>query len=423
MIPYFIYNVVLTLTLLLALPFAPVLLLAGARYRTGLSQRLGYYGPMLRRLFAGQRSIWIHAASVGEVRSIRDLVGELRERFPDCRIILSTFTDTGNRLAKEFRAVDLVLFLPLDLWWVVQRALAVFNPTLMIFIETEIWPNLLWQAHRRGIPTLLLSGRISDKGFVKYNRFKWLFRQVTIRLKFSGMQSEVDRERIISLGAPPERVIITGSLKRSAPRLEEIDSNHHDSSFGNGLLWVVGSSHRGEEEIVLRAFHLLRRDFRELRVVLAPRHPQRFSEVERLLISAGWSFDKKSQMNGAVRFQKDILLLDTIGDLEKFYAIGDIAFVGGSLIDAGGHNLLEPARLHKPVLFGPYTTNVTPVANALKEQGGGFEVRSVEDLVTELVRLLSQPHLRQIAGESAYRVATSERSALDSSLALIVRYV
>ena len=128
-------------------------------------------------------------------------------------------------------------------------------------------------------------------------------------------------------------------------------------------------------------------------------------------------------MNGAVRFQKEILLFDTIGDLEKFYAVGDVTFVGGTLIDAGGHNLLEPARLHKPVLFGPYTANVTPIANALKEQGGGFEVRGAEDLVTELVRLLAQPHLRQIAGESAYRVASSDRSALDSSLALITRYL
>ena len=423
MVPYFIYNVVLSLTLLLALPFASVLLLAGARYRTGLGQRLGYYGSTLKGFFAGHRPIWIHAASVGEVRSIRDLVGELKQRFPDCRIILSTFTATGNRLAKEFRGVDLVLFLPLDLCWIVKRALANFDPSIMIFIETELWPNLLRQAHRRGIPTLLLSGRISDKGFVKYNRFKWLFRQVTARLKSCGMQSEVDRERIVSLGAAPERVMVTGSLKRSAAPLEEMDRNPYSSSRDSGLLWVVGSSHRGEEEIVLRAFQLLRQEFRELRVVLAPRHPQRFSEVERLLISQGWSFDKKSRMNGAVKFQKEILLLDTIGDLEKFYAVSDIAFVGGTLIDAGGHNLLEPARLHKPVLFGPYTANVTPVANALKEQGGGFEVHGAEDLVTELVRLLAQPHLRQIAGESAYHVASSDRSALDSSLALITRYL
>jgi 3-deoxy-D-manno-octulosonic-acid transferase len=424
MIPYLIYNFVLTLTLLLTLPFAPVLLLAGARYRTGLMQRLSYYQPTLRRVFAGQRRpIWIHAASVGEVRSVKDLVQELKQRFPDCRIILSTFTDTGNRVAKEFRSVDLVLFLPLDLLWVVRRALAIFDPAIMIFIETEIWPNVLWQAHRRGIPTVLLSGRISDKAFVKYNRFKWLFGQLMRRLKICGMQSKVDRERIIRLGAAPESVIVTGSLKQSSPWRQEIESKSHESSAGDRLLWVIGSSHRGEEEIVLRVFQLLKQKFGELRVVLAPRHPQRFFEVERLLISKGLSFEKKSKMNGALRFQKDILLLDTIGDLEKFYAIGDVAFVGGSLIDAGGHNLLEPARLHRPVLFGPYTANVSPVANALKERGGGFEVRGAEDLATELLRLLEQPRLRQIAGENAYRVALSDGSVVESSLALIERYL
>lgn len=422
--PYFIYNLVLTLAFLLVLPFVPVVVAAGDRYRRGLWQRLGFYPPAVRHCFLGRhRPVWIHAASVGEVRSVKVLTEELKRRFPDRRIILLTFTYTGNLLAHENHAVDAVVFLPLDLWWVVRRALAIVDPAIMIFIETEIWPNLLQQAYRKGIPTVLLSGRISSKGLVKYRRFKWLFRRVLQRLKACGMQSEVDLQRIISLGAPRERVSITGSLKQSARSDHDTLSHVEEPQYGSGFLWVVGSSHRGEEEIVLNAFQSLRENFRELRLVLAPRHPQRFSEVEKLLISKGLSFDKKSQINGAVTFQSDLLLLDSIGDLDNFYAIGDVAFVGGSLIDAGGHNLLEPARWHKPLLFGPYTSNVNLLANALKEQGGGFEVHDEEDLVRELTRLLQEPQARQMAGENAYRIAFSERSVLEASLALIVRYL
>ncbi|MGH9637885.1 MAG: 3-deoxy-D-manno-octulosonic acid transferase, partial [Candidatus Angelobacter sp.] len=214
----------------------------------------------------------------------------------------------------------------------------------------------------------------------------------------------------------------TGSLKQVASSDHERD-RRDDRPSRSGFLWVVGSSHRGEEEIILNAFQSLKASFRDLRLVLAPRHPQRFSEVEKLLILRGVSFEKKSQMNGGVTFHKDLLLLDTIGDLENFYAIGDVAFVGGSLVDAGGHNLLEPARWHKPLLFGPYTSNVTPVANALKQQGGGFEVHCAEDLVRELTVLLEEPCKRKIAGENAYQIAVSDRSALEPSLAIVARYV
>jgi 3-deoxy-D-manno-octulosonic-acid transferase len=327
--------------------------------------------------------------------------------------------------ARQNPAIDRVIYLPLDLWWTVRRALGVFDPAVLIFIETEIWPNLLRQAYRRGLPTILLSGRVSEKGFNNYCRLGWFFRGVFRLLRACGMQSEIDRQRIIRLGAAPNRVSITGNLKQAAVL-------NDGSAAGNDVceqrpagswIWVVGSSHRGEEEIVCAAFKALKQRFPQLRMILAPRHPQRFAEVEKLLVASGVLFEKKSSIGTQREFQHDVLLLDTIGDLERFYAEADLAFVGGSLVDAGGHNLLEPARLGKPVLFGPYTSNVKLLARKLQQNGGGFEVRGPEDLVHEITGLLSSPQRRRLAGEKAYEAAATDNAVIDQSLNIVASYL
>ena len=421
---YLIYNVFITLSFLVALPVLPLLVLGGERFRAGFGQRLGWYSIDSAVLSKAQRPLWIHAASVGEVRSVRALSEQLRRRFPDRAIILSTLTHTGNLTARQNPAIDRVIYLPLDLWWTVRRALAVFDPAVLIFIETEIWPNLLRQAHRKGLPTILLSGRVSEKGYNNYCRFGWFFKKVFRLLRACGMQSEIDRQRIIRLGAAPSRVSITGNLKDAAvvndgTARDDICEQRPASSW----IWVVGSSHRGEEEIVCAAFKTLKRQFPRLRMILAPRHPQRFAEVEKLLATSGVSFEKKSSIGPKREFQHDVLFLDTIGDLERFYADADLAFVGGSLVAAGGHNLLEPARLRKPVLFGPYTSNVELLARKLKQNGGGFEVRDAEDLVREITGLLSDPQKRRLAGDKAYEVAVIDDTVIDQSLNIVASYL
>jgi 3-deoxy-D-manno-octulosonic-acid transferase len=356
---------------------------------------------------------------------VRALSEQLRRRFPDRAIILSTLTHTGNLTAHQNPAIDRVLFLPLDLWWTVRRALAVFDPAVLIFIETEIWPNLLRQAHRKGLPTILLSGRVSEKGFNNYCRLGWFFKKVFRLLRACGMQSEIDRQRIIRLGAAPNRVSITGNLKHAAVLNDGVAEgggvNEHRRA--GSWIWVVGSSHRGEEEIVCAAFKTLKQRFPRLRMILAPRHPQRFAEVEKLLVDSGVSFEKKSSIGNEREFQHDVLFLDTIGDLERFYADADLAFVGGSLVDAGGHNLLEPARLRKPVLFGPYTSNVKLLARNLTQSGGGFEVRGAEDLAREITALLTDPEKLRLAGEKAYEAAATDNTVIDQSINLVAAFL
>jgi 3-deoxy-D-manno-octulosonic-acid transferase len=311
----------------------------------------------------------------------------------------------------------------------VRRALAQLKPSLVIFLETEIWPNFLREAHKKGIPTLLLSGRLSVKGFRRYSRFRFFFRHVLQYYSALGMQSQEDAERILHLGADKRRVFVSGNLKR-APGSPQANGKQKRNKHcaprpkrNDAHLLVVGSSHRGEEEILLGAFTTLKKAFPKLQLVLAPRHPQRFPEVEKLLRNQGLGFERRSQHDGQRPYQHDVIMLDTVGELQDFYAIADVAFVGGSLVNAGGHNLLEPARLRKPVLFGPYMGNFKSLAEEMKRSGGGIEVQSGADLVREITTLLKDPKKMGLVGEKAYQVAAEDPAVLNQSIALAQRYL
>ena len=424
-----VYNALGTFLLVIALPFAPLLYLLGKRYSTGLGQRLGFYDRELKRAVKNTRPVWIHGASVGEVSAAGRLVAEIGKRFPTRKIVLSAFTHTGYETARRAITDAAVIFLPLDHPWIVKRALSTLDPSVVVFLETEIWPNMLRVAHQRGTPTLLLSGRLSERSFNKYSRLAWFFRGVLRRFASMGMQSEADASRATRLGADPAKVFVTGNLKLA----DSSNGFHQDSSIESVFdpksksdrhrVLVAGSSHRGEEEILLEAFRYLKQSFPDLQMVLAPRHPQRFAEVEKLLKVNGMRFTRKSQTNGRSFFAEDICLLDTLGDLQAVYALGDVAFVGGSLVDAGGHNLLEPARLRRPVLFGPYMSNFAAIATEMKEGGGGVEVKSLEDLVCVLTELLSDGDKRQAMGDKAYRMAADERCVGARTAELLFRYL
>ena len=425
---YFLYNLLLTVALALALPLTPLVFLFGRRFSDGLTQRLGLYSRTIVHALSGARSIWIHAASVGEVEAAARLSREFRRRLPDCRILLSTFTATGYARARQIGAADAVVFLPIDQAWIVRRTLAKFDPAVLIFLETEIWPNLVREAYRKGVPTLLLSGRISAKAFRRYARLQFFFRRVLRYYSAFGMQSREDAECMLKLGADERRVLVSGNLKRAPAAVPK--GKHAAPRFGKtqaaragAHLLVVGSSHRGEEEILLSVFIALKDIFPKLQLLLAPRHPQRFLEVEKLLRAKGLCFERQSERNGARFFERDVMLLDTVGDLERFYALADVAFVGGSLVDAGGHNLLEPARWRKPVLFGPFMGNFKALAEEMKRNGGGIEVKNGEDLVREITALLQDPQKRRAMGEKALEVAADDPAVLSQSVALAERYL
>jgi 3-deoxy-D-manno-octulosonic-acid transferase len=427
-VTYWIYNALLTALLLIGLPFLPVLYLLGKRCSMGLGERLGFYGREIRSSVKNSRPVWIHAASVGEISSACAFIEDIRKRFPSQKIIISAFTYTGYLTARRVLSDSPVIFCPLDHPWIVKRALLTFDPSVIVLLETEIWPNMLRSAHRRGIPTVLLSGRLSTRSFKKYSLLSWFFQRVLANFNSMGMQTQEDVDRAKKLGADPQKVAFTGSLKRMGSANLSDDHAKVPGSFDlkrklTGRLLVAGSSHPGEEEILLNAFRSLKQRFPDFRMVLAPRHPQRFPEVERLLKASGLEFEKKSEINGRATISQDVLFLDTLGDLEELYAVGDVAFVGGSLIDAGGHNLLEPARVRRPILFGPYMANFAGLAQELKESGGGIEVRDAADLVREITDLLNDANKRLTMGERAYQVAIDDCLVGERSVELLFRYL
>lgn len=424
---YWVYNLLVSLFFVFSLPALPLAVLFAERFRKGFLQRLAFYPRTVLDSVRGSRPIWIHAVSVGEVLSVRRLVERLRERFPGRKILLSTFTATGHAIARQSAGADEVIFLPLDHPWVVRRAFNVFDPSLLVCLETEIWPNFLRLAHRKGIPTLLLSGRLSPGAFRRYRLLRFFFAEVVRQFTSAGMQSEEDAERMVELGFDPRRLWITGNLKRAS--LAEPEAAQPTQGLSLPLernrrpVLVAGSTHRGEEEVLLEAFCALKAAFPNLLMVLAPRHPQRFDEVERLLKRKKVPYGKKSQMNGQGAVPADVIFLDTLGELPDFYSMADIAFIGGSLVDAGGHNPIEPARLRKPVLFGPYMTNFRDVAREMKQKGGGIEVHGQGDLVRELSRLLADPAAAESMGKVAYSIVEGDRGVMERSIDLVSRYL
>ncbi|MFQ5849139.1 MAG: 3-deoxy-D-manno-octulosonic acid transferase [Candidatus Binatia bacterium] len=425
---YWVYNFFLCLFLIVSLPLLPLFFMFGRRSWGGFLERVGFYPWVLKESLQGCRPIWIHAVSVGEVRSAACLTTQIKERFPNRKILLSTFTRTGNRIGRQMGAgVDGVVFFPIDHPWIVRRALNTFDPSLLIFLETEIWPNFLRLAYSRGIPTLMLSGRVSPRAFRRYRLFRRFFSAVVKQFTALGMQSEDNAERIIRLGVDPARVGITGNLKQARWK-GEMDSEEGEAGLDlrgreTRRILVAGSTHRGEEEVLLDVFLLLRLRFPDLLLVLAPRHPHRFAEVERLLQRKCVRYERRSQMDGQGDVRSDVIFLDTLGDLPTVYGLADVAFVGGSLVDAGGHNLLEPARWRKPILFGPYMSNFAEIAAKMKEEGGGIEVGGKEDLIREISALLTDQDRALKVGELAQEVVDGDRGVVDRSMGLVCRFI
>ena len=426
---YLIYNILLSVALAAALPFLPLWLALRPRFRPGLAERFGWYARSKLQKLDGARPIWIHAASVGEVLSAGTLIAALKAKSAKRKVIFSTFTDTGNAMARRCAGADAVFFLPLDYPLIARRALIQLDPAALIVIETEIWPNLLHEAFKLGIPTLLLSGRLSERALKRYLLFGGFFRRVLGCFAALGMQSDEDKARITRLGAEAKRVVVTGNLKRATPRPGTgFSAEANQGEVGAGApakrpLLVAGSSHQGEEEILLGVFMTLKKQFPDLQLAVAPRHPERFAEVEKLLQSTGLSFEKKSQIDARLSFDQDVMLIDTLGDLGRYYARADIAFVGGSLVGVGGHNLLEPAFFKKPVLFGPFMANFRMLAEEMKNSGGGIEVRDGGDLSRAVADLLLDPEKRQSAGAKAYGVAARDGAVMERSLDLLRSYV
>jgi 3-deoxy-D-manno-octulosonic-acid transferase len=381
-------------------------------------------------LDAGPRSpgpsAWIHAVSVGEVMAALPLVDGLRRLAPERPLVVTTVTDTGAEVVRERLGASVShRFFPLDFPPAVRRTVAAIRPAFLVLMETELWPNTLRIVAGQGVPIMVANGRLSDRSFRRYRRLRRLLRPVLDHVTVFAMQSEEDARRILALGAPPERVVVTGNVK------------HEPAPDGGGAVevwqrllglrpgqpvWIAGSTHRGEEAAVLDAHAEVRRQWPDLVLILAPRHPERVDEVLALIAARGWPAVRRSALPRERR-EGAVIVLDTVGELAQLYAVADVVFVGGSLVAIGGHNLLEPALRRKPVLFGPYTMNFREPARLLAETGGGLVVTDARTLAAELGRLLADAPLRAKVGALAFEAAASRHGAVQATLELVERFL
>lgn len=425
---YFIYNILLFIISLLLSPFILFAVLREKKYRKGLSQKLGFLPQHLLQKILGDRPVWIHAVSVGEVMATIPLIQEIKKRYPSQKIVLSTVTFTGNYTASiRVKEVDTVLYFPFDYPFIVKRVIKKINPKLFITLETEIWPNFLRELKRSNITSVVISGRISNNSYYKYRWSRFFFSKVLDNIDAFCMQTEVDTRRIINIGARPERVITIGNLKfdQRVPILsaEEKTGLYSVLNLKEGQrIFIAGSTHKGEEDIVLEVFKSLKKGYEDLILMLAPRHPERFNEVAHLLSHHRLSSIKKTEIKMAKRENHyDVILLDTIGELSKLYSIGTIIFVGGSLVSIGGHNVLEPVAYKKAVIFGPHMENFSEISRSLKESGGGLQVHNREEFLLKARMLLQDDTVRDKLGEQAFKVIAHNQGAIKKVMEVIGR--
>jgi 3-deoxy-D-manno-octulosonic-acid transferase len=408
-----VYTLLLSVGFVLAIPWFLWKGRTTGKYLRTFRERMGRLPVSLN--VDGDRSLWIHAVSVGEVLAARLLVPALRERFPRHRIFVSTTTMTGNAVAKRsIHGIDGLLYAPFDFPWAVRRALEVLNPSLLVLVETELWPNLIHEAHRRGARIAVVNGRISPRSFRRYQRLGPFLRKVLGELDLFLMQGEAHAERMRAMGAPAERVQVTGNLKFDATPPDRLPEKLARLLAADPArpLWIAGSTVGGEEQLVLSAFHGVRQQVPQARLLLAPRHPERFDAVAPLVEAAGFRCLRRSTLDSATWSDGEVLLLDSLGELSQVYSLASVVFVGGSLVPTGGHNILEPAVVGKPVIVGPHMENFQEIADQFRSEQALVEVASAEELGREVTALLLDERRRHDLGERARELVGRNRGAV-----------
>ena len=423
---YLVYSI---LTLAIFVVVSPYFLYQAIRYQKYLGtlrQRLGFL-PITFNIDA-EESIWIHAVSVGEALTARALAADLKARYPRLRLFLSTTTIAGQQVARRSLSdVDAVFYFPFDWTFIVRRTLSLVRPRLFIMMETEIWPNLLRECRRRGVKTVMINGRISSRSYPRYRLVRPFFRRVLGDVDRFCMQSEESARRLVNLGATAAHVSVTGSLKFDSLELPAAASHGKPRErvlrffrlAPNRTVIVAGSTLRGEEAAVLRAFARIKETLPTALLVLAPRHPERFIEVERLARATGLVTMKRSELPIDAEPRADVVVLDTLGELAQLYQISTAVFVGGSLEDHGGHNILEPAIFGKPIVFGPYMQNFREIADAFLSNAAAIQVPSERELASTLLDLVTDPVRRARLGAAARALVEANRGAKTKTLDVI----
>ncbi len=418
---YFLYSLATLLALVVASPYFLYQVVRHRKYLGSLGQRFGYL-PLSLNL-DGEPSIWVHAVSVGEVLAARPLLAEFRARYPRLRIFLSTTTRTGQELARRFQGdVDGVFYFPFDWAFTVRRTLDLVKPRVFVMVETEIWPNMLRECRKRGVKTILVNGRISYRSFPRYRMVRPFFRRVLRDVDRFCVQGEESARRLVVLGADTAKVSVTGNLKFDAITGSPTPGRGPDRvlrffrvSPARPVV-VAGSTLRGEEEVVLRAFNRLRAMGTNALLIVAARHPSRFGEVERLCRQEGLSTVRRSELAIDAAPRADAVVLDTIGELAQLYQVATVVFVGGSLVPAGGHNILEPALYGKPVIVGPHMENFGEIVHTFLANDAAVQVRTPGEFEEALLSLMGDPVRRARVGAAARALVETNRGAKERTL-------
>ncbi|MEE8449247.1 MAG: 3-deoxy-D-manno-octulosonic acid transferase [Thermodesulfobacteriota bacterium] len=425
---YILYNSLFTLAAFLTAPYFVFRMRKKGGYGRSLFKMLGLGLDHQLSSLGKARPVWIHAVSVGEVRAAIPLIQRLKREHTDIKLVLSTVTATGQEMArKALPEIDRLIYFPFDISWVVKRLISLVRPRLFITLETEIWPNFLRALREQAIPAVLVNGRISARSYKGYRLLRGFFNKVLACFSYLCMQSASDAERIISLGANPATLMVCGNMKYDqAWGMDDLEAEKRAMSIlglkaGTRIL-VAGSTHPGEEEVIIAAYQELKRDDSGLILVLAPRHPERFDETEKLMRQNGLKLTRRSRLAG-VNNSFEAILLDSIGELSTVYAGATVVFIGGSLVPFGGHNPLEAAAFSKPVLFGPHMDNFKDIADDLVEKGGAIMVRSKKELAQQASALLRDPELARQLGECAARTIKENIGATSATMKVINRFL
>jgi 3-deoxy-D-manno-octulosonic-acid transferase len=415
---YSLYSVLLLLALVISTPWWLVEMLRHGKYRAGLSERLGRV-PARVLSDRSADTIWIHAVSVGEVLAVSRVVQELNARLPGWRIVVSTTTDTGQNLARELFGANNVFYAPLDLPFAVRAYLQALRPKLLILAESEFWPNLLCWARRSGAGVAVVNARVSDRSLPGYLRIRQPLARVLENVQLFLAQSDEDARRLVQMGAKTDRVHVSGNLKFEA---KPPAKSGLAAQFATALerdevspVLVAGSTLDGEEAMLLETFRQVATRYPGALLVLAPRHPQRFEPVASLLAAADIRYQRRSQWDGQTSIAGGIFLLDSIGELASLYEFADLAFIGGSLVPRGGHNVLEAAQFGVPILVGPHTENFRDIIETFR-QADALRVVTPQSLTSTVLRLLEDPNECAHLGRRAAEVLRSQQGATERTV-------
>ena len=405
--------------LIFSLIYMPYLIIKGKAHKDFLQR----FGMLPSNIKSSKNPIWVHAVSVGEVLAAKDFIKKIKNTFPDKEVILSTTTKTGNEVAGKVLSDVPRFYFPLDFSFVVKSVIKKINPSLLIIMETEIWPNLIIAMSKEKKPVAIINGRISDRSFKGYLRIKFLFSKILDRISLFCMRTKDDAGRIKKLGAEDRKIKITGNMKFDVDLVEScIDTEKAKLEFGIGIsekLIIAGSTHPGEESTLFDIYNKLSVKIANLRIMIAPRHIDRCDSVRKEALQKGLKVVMASELKRTPdkdKYSGAVIILDTLGELSGLYSIADIVFLGGSLIKKGGHNIVEPAIFGKPIVFGQYMSNFRDMAKSFIENDAAMKANSEEELFNTLEDLLLNKKKRESLGVNAKQLIEKSRGAIERNV-------